>query len=58
MTILDDWPRRDDIDLSLMDVAVGVLAVVVDDVADRSDVVDDVEPPMNCCCLVVDDACC
>lgn len=54
--MLDDWSRRDD--MSLMDVAVGVLAVVVDGAADRSDAVDDVEPPMNCCCLVVDDACC
>lgn len=59
LTVFDDGPRRDDIDLPLMDVADGVLAVVADDAADRSDDVDDVvEPPTNCWCLVVDDACC
>lgn len=57
--MFDGWPRRNDVDLPSMDVADGVLAVVADGAADRSDAVDDVvESPMDCWCLVVDDACC
>lgn len=58
-SVFVDWLRRDGVDLSSLDVASGVLAVVADGVADRSDAVDDVvESLTNCWYLVVDDACC
>lgn len=60
LTTFDGWPRRNDVDLLSMDVADGVLVVVVvDGTADRSDAVDNVvESPTNCWCLVVGDVCC
>lgn len=53
-----DWLRRDNIDLSSsLNVASGGV-VVVDDVADRSDAVDDAVEPLTYCWYLVVGACC